>query len=107
MDEGKHTSWDVYIDPGSQVELGPMFSTVEIGKRHQPGDPYFTMIKLSSGGVFAEQHPDLLLLSDEDEKETGRGCPGTNFWCGSCFSFFSAECKNSPLHGWHTSHTAL
>jgi hypothetical protein len=30
------------------------------------------MIKLSSGGgVFAEKHPDLLLLSDEDEKETG------------------------------------
>eukprot|EP00435_Cladocopium_sp_Y103_P062921 s76_g24.t1 len=33
-------------------------------------DPYFTMIKLfSGGGVFAKKHPDLLLLRDEDEKE--------------------------------------
>ena len=48
-----------------------------ISKKH---DPYFTMIKLfSGGGVFAKKYPELLLLNDDDEKETGR----TNLWTSS------------------------
>lgn len=47
--------------------IGSFFCSEPSGKN----DPYFTMVKLfSGGGEFAKKHPDLLLLTDEDDNDT-------------------------------------
>ena len=87
-----------FVRPG-QAESGFCFpmSHQDLWEQYQgrKDNPYFTMIKLfGGGGRFAKQHPELLLLNKDDERET-------HWRNGACFYTYSeVSCNGSTQNGW-------